>query len=137
MIFFFFLVSCPQIFEALKSLHKSFTCLSTVAIYYFGSHGCYPYRHVCCHLCSHGDGCHSCCSDGDSCPGCGRVADDDRELAHLCSADSCHRCSSGTDADRGRYRVALSHSHRNFHLQAAASAEAWKSCHLSPQAAAC
>lgn len=112
---------------------------STVAIYYLGSHGCYPYHHdVCCHFCCHGDGCHSCRSGGDSCPGCGRVAADVRNLVHLRSADFYHRCSPGmADADTGRYCVALSHLRQNFHLQATASAEAWRSCHSTAQAAAC
>lgn len=135
---FFFLVH--KFVKNLSLYKKSFTSLSIVAICYLGSHGCFPYRHdVCCHrLCCHGDGCHSCRSDGDSCPGRGCVADGGRNPAHLRSADFCHRCSSETrDADRGCYRVASSHLCQNFHLKAAASAEAWRSRHSTGQAAAC
>lgn len=128
--FFFFLSKLSTNLWRTEVFTEIPLCLNIVAIYYLGSHGCHPSRHdVCCHLCCHGVGCHSCHSDG-SCPGCGRVADDGRNLIHLCSADFCHCCSSGmTDADRGFYRVALSHLCQNFHLQVVASAEAWRSCH--------
>lgn len=114
-------------------------CLSTVATYYHGSHGCYPYPHdVCCHRGCHGDDCHSCRSGGGSCHGCGCIADDDLNLAHLRSADFCPHCLFGTtDADRGCYCAALSHLCQNFLLQASASAEAWRSRHSTAQAAAC
>lgn len=121
-----------------KSLQKSIGCLSTVATYYLGTRGCCSDRHVCCRLCCHVDGCHSGLSAGDSCPGCGRVAGDGRNSVHLRSADFCRRCSFGNpDADRGCWRVALSPLCQNFHLQATASAEAWRSRHSTAQAAAC
>lgn len=126
----------PQICEELKSLQKSSTCLSSAAICYPGSRGCYSFRRiVCCRLCCRGDGCRSSRSGGGSRP-CGRTAGDALNPTRLHSAGFGHRCPSGTDdADSGYCRVALSRLHLNVHRTAAVGA--WRNRRLTAQAAAC